>query len=264
MVLTYARQAAPPMTATRVLISDSGVPGNTRKRPAHTAHSVDEYPTMPKLTSREWQALADHVAPYPHDPDQPSAFVSTLNAALRDARVTCGRDADSGKSLSEKPKALWAGTLVYFALLDQIGDTLRPALGRDIRGEASIERALRQFGPGTTLRQRQALYALRNAFAHEFGLVNVNTRRPEYTFVFAVDDDPSAPLIRWPARRWDGDLSNASVRTRTLVSLPAFGDLCERVVLSVRQQSSSVRLRSRVPVDELQRRFAFKIADGPS
>lgn len=211
------------------------------------------------LTAKEWQALADHVAPYPVDPDRPSELVSTFNAALRDARVVCGRDANTGTLLGVTPTALWAGTLVYFALLDQIGDTLKPAFGRDVKGESSIERALRQFASSTTKRQRQALYALRNAFAHEFGLVNINRRRPEYAFAFVVDDDIRAPLVRWGARRWDGKLSSAATKTRTVVGLPAFGDLCESVVLNVRQHSNSVRLRSRVGVDELQRRFAFKI-----
>lgn len=203
--------------------------------------------------------LADHVAPYPFDPDRPSEFVSTFNLALRDARVVCGRHVDTGTLLGVTPTALWAGTLVYFALLDQVGDTLRPAFGRDIKGESSIERALRQFASSTTKRQRQALYALRNAFAHEFGLVNVKKSRPEYTFAFAVDDDIRAPLVRWGARRWDGTLSSATTKTRTVVGLPAFGDLCESVVLNVRQHSNSVKLRSRVGLDELQRRFAVKI-----
>lgn len=216
---------------------------------------------MPRsFTARDWLALADHIAPYPIDPDQPSDFVSTFNAALRDARVVCGRDANTGTLLDLTPTALWAGTLVYFALLDQIGGTLRPARSRDIKGEPSIERALRQFAPVTTKRQRQALYALRNAFAHEFGLININRRRPEYTFTFSVDDDVGAPLLRWPPRRWDGEVSSASTGTRTVVGLPAFGDVCETVVRSVRQQSNSVRLRSRVDTDELQRRFAFRIA----
>src|SRR5260221_268835 len=107
------------------------------------------------FTASEWQALADHVSPLPFDADRPSEFVSTFNAALCDARVVCGRDAGTGMLLSATPSALWAGTLVYFALLDQIGDTLRPAIGRDIKRESSIERALRQFAPGTTKRQRQ-------------------------------------------------------------------------------------------------------------
>lgn len=212
-----------------------------------------------KFTGSEWQALADHVAPYPIDPEQPSEYVSTFNAALRDARVVCGRDVNAGAPLGATPTALWAGTLVYFALLDQIGDTLRPVGGRLIKRESSIERALRFFSPATTKRQRQALYGLRNAFAHEFGLINVNLSRPEYTHAFAVDDSVGGSLIRWPARRWDGDLGTLKGRNRTVVSLPAFGDTCEEVVRSVRVHSNKTRLRSLVPVSELQRRYAFRI-----
>jgi hypothetical protein len=211
------------------------------------------------FSGQDWLALADHVAPYRIDSERPTEFVSTFNAALRDARVVCGRDADRGMLLATTPTALWAGTLVYFALLDQIGHTLRPVSGRTVKGESSIERVLREFAPTTTKRQREAIYALRNAFAHEFGLVNINRRKPQYTHAFAVDDTVGQPLIRWPSRRWDGDLRKVSPRTRTIVALPAFGDLCESVVKSVREHSNSTRLRGQVPSAELQQRYAFRI-----
>lgn len=211
------------------------------------------------LNGREWQMLADHVAPYPFDPESPSQYVSTFNAALRDARVVCGRDVSTGAFTGVTPNALWAGTLVYFALLDQVGDTLKPAGGRKIARESSVERALRFFSPGTTRRQRQALYGLRNAFAHEFGLINVNRKRPEYTHAFAVDDSAGGPLVRWPSRRWDGHLSSLKPGSRTVVSLPVFGDTCEEVVRSVRVHALKSTLRSVVPVSELQRRYSFRI-----
>jgi len=49
------------------------------------------------LTEQDWTILADHVAPY----EISLGYVSTFNAALRDAKTCAGRDAESGKLLSE-------------------------------------------------------------------------------------------------------------------------------------------------------------------
>lgn len=129
----------------------------------------------------DWHVLADHVGPYPIK----VGYVSSFNAALEDARKCTGRDLASGDVKPNESRALWAGTFVYLVLLEQIGKTLRPRGGRDLAKEHELERAIRQFVPGVTNRQRQAVYALRCAFAHDYGLFNVNRRRPGYTHVSA-------------------------------------------------------------------------------
>jgi hypothetical protein len=220
---------------------------------------------MGTFTGHEWQALAEHVAPYRIDPEAPDPYVSTFNAAVREARYVCGRDVDTGQRLDGRPVAIWAGTLVYLVLLEQIGNTLRPVSGRDLPKqvrESAAARALRQFAPHTTKPQREVIYALRNAFAHEFGLFN-DGRDGRYRHVFTLDDEPGGPLVRWPRRRWDGTVEGVRRATRTTVNLVAVGDLCEDVVRSVREHSNSVALRSRVPMAEMQKRFAFRISETP-
>jgi hypothetical protein len=74
---------------------------------------------MGTFTGHEWQALAEHVAPYRIDPEAPDPYVSTFNAAVREARYVCGRDVDTGQRLDGRPVAIWAGTLVYLVLLER-------------------------------------------------------------------------------------------------------------------------------------------------
>lgn len=203
---------------------------------------------MAKLTTDEQRVLVAHVAPLRLVNGKQPSYVSTFNAALRDARVVTGRDADNGTFLGRKPTALWAGTLTYLVLLEQIGDTLRPAFGREAKNESAAERALRQFAPRTTRLQREVVYALRNAFAHEFGLCNDGWKDGRYRFAFALDDARNAPLVRWPSRRWDGKVASIGPKTRTLVRLVALGDFCETVVTGVRAHADAGTLRSRVPL----------------
>ncbi|MHB1535291.1 MAG: hypothetical protein ACYC1D_11930 [Acidimicrobiales bacterium] len=151
----------------------------------------------------DWVRLADHVTPF--DPTK-LGHVSTFTAAVREARSLTARDLGFGMlDPTRAPTALWAGSTVYLILLEQIGKSLRPKGGRKAKGEFELEKAIRQFAPRVaTGRQRKVLYALRCAWVHEFGLFNVNGRNTAYQHCFGLDDDASAPLVRWPGRRWDG------------------------------------------------------------
>lgn len=213
---------------------------------------------MPRRPQEQWTVLADHVAPY-RDETGP---VSTFVLALREARSCLGRDVDSGRPGSGTPIHLWAGSVVYLVLLEQIGKSLRPKGSRDVQGEWELERAIRQFAPNrTTPYQRNTLYALRCAFAHEFGLFNIRRNRPSYQHLFRLDDDPTCSLVKRPARRWSGDYNDTGIAVSTTVGLIALGDLTEEVVRSVRTHSNQTTLRSRLAPGELQRRFSVFIHD---
>lgn len=124
------------------------------------------------FTAQDWRVLAEHAAGYSYDPTQTSVYQSTFNAAVGEARLLTRRDPKTGRRTGDKPTTLWAGPLVYIVLLEQVGKTFRPTRSRSVKGESDVERALRLFAPRTTKRQREAVYGLRNACAHEFGLFN--------------------------------------------------------------------------------------------
>lgn len=234
------------------------VPASRAPRKRRDARREQKNGAVPRrLDGREWTVLADHVAPFRLE----TGYVSTFNAAVLEARLATGRDPRSGKLGAHDTATLWSGTVIYLVLLEQIGKSLRPAGGREFkRPEHALEKALRQFGPRTvTLPQRRVLYALRCAFAHEFGLFNRGNRAGQYRRVFRLDDSRTGPLIRWPGRPWNGRYQDAGPECSTTVNLVRVCDLVENVVRSVRVHSNSVALRSELPVEELQRRFGFHI-----
>jgi hypothetical protein len=150
-----------------------------------------------RFNAGDWNVLANHVS------GQPIAggYVSTFNAAAREARVLTGRNPQTGQPDPDAGSTtVWAGTVVYLILLEQIGKSLRPKGARGkLQGESAIEKAVRQFAPGRTMkRERQVIYALRNAFAHEFGLFNDGNGLPRYRVAFMLDNQPAPHMIKWP------------------------------------------------------------------
>lgn len=219
-----------------------------------------------KFFAQDFVALADHVTSY----NPAHSYVSTFNAAIREARSLTARDLTSGAVTKRSTTTLWSGTFVYLTLLEQVGKSLRPRGARrtlsnsNLRpsGEKILEKAIRQFAPtAATPRERQVLYALRCAFAHEFGLFNKGNGKPPYCRVFRLDDDPSGkPLVKPPSHHWNGRFTVASVKSAyTTVNLIGVADVAEQVIQSVRAYSNRVALRSEVPIAELPLRFGFQI-----
>jgi hypothetical protein len=227
-------------------------------RPLVVAHSL-AMARGAAFDNYDYTVLVDHVAGYP---PTGTGWVSTFNAALREARTLTARELDTGKLTGEQTTTLWAGTVIYLVLLEQIGMSLRPLRKRQLKSkprEQAIERAARWFGPHTTIRQRRMLYALRCAFAHEYGLYNTNRSNPDYQIVFALDDDPSGPLVKWPQKRWNGVSADATGSNSTHVWLVAVGDLVEDVVTCVRTHAMRGTLRSQLPINDLRERYGFQI-----
>ena len=211
----------------------------------------------PRSSRADQEILARHVAPL--DPTT-LGWRSTFAAAVHEARLLTGRELDTGRRDDKEATALWAGTIVYLVLLEQIGKSLQPVGGERHQGEKELERAIRQFaGDRATEMERQALYALRCALAHEFGLLN-RSRTPYYRRLFRLEDTPGGPLVVQPARDWTEHPEDWSPFAITEVNLLTLGDLAEEVVQSVRDHAERGDLRAQVSLPELQRRFSFYIS----
>jgi hypothetical protein len=217
------------------------------------------------VSTSDHAALLEHVG---WEPTDGYGWVSTFSAALREARTLTARDLATGRRLpDEQTSTLWAGTVVYLILLEQIGNSLRPLYKRELQvkngmpREYAVERAVRWFGPRTTLKQRRMLYALRCAFAHEYGLYNPRLSSPDHQIVFALDDDPTGPLVKWPKVAWNGVPAAATRANSTHVRLVAVGDLVEAVVAGVRRHAMNGTLRSQLPIQELRKRYGFRVSE---
>lgn len=154
----------------------------------------------------------------------------------------------------------WLGALGYLALLDQIGKCFKP---RDVAliFDNAISRALKYF---TTLTDEEvdAIYALRNAFAHDYSLYNINHNRPSYTHNFTVIQSPARPLVTLPQDIWDGNLATRSNNNITWVNLEALGDTVEQICARLLDLANNDQLEVTLQggPDELLQRYTFYAA----
>jgi hypothetical protein len=152
----------------------------------------------------------------------------------------------------------------YLILLDQVGKCFR-LTGSDGFGDVAIVRAVYAFSDVKDRAILDALYALRNALAHDHSLFNPSVKVPSRRHVFNLTADHTTPLISFPNRPWSGtyDLNNLPPADEiTLVNLLKIGDLGEAVVNRVGQlnQTGGVELRPPLTIDEFRLRYGLGCA----
>ena len=206
--------------------------------------------------SSEQEALDYYVEP---TGDRISCFV----AARRDARLTAGRDADTGAIVSEPSTGCWLGAIGYLLLLDQLGTAVQPRLGPGVASPAadvpSIMKALEWFAPSVTPKGRKVLYALRCALAHDYSLFNKHGKDPELQHEFALHRG-TGRLIQLPTTSWSGSYT-AIGREPTYVSLRLLGDRVEEACEAVRSTHRRGQLTIGVGLtpDDLAQRYTLKV-----
>lgn len=183
-------------------------------------------------------------------------LISSFAAALREARAATGRRPDDGEMDDPEHAGSWLGAIGYLALTDQVGSTFR-APGTT-RGSGNIVDALRDFTP-VSAEDIDAVYALRNAFAHDFALVNLNSKKPSLRRHFEVNAQTGMPLVVHPTTAWDGDFRNRTHHNRTRVNLWALGDTVEDIVLTLFGQAKAGTIEVCLPggTDELLARYSL-------
>ena len=142
-------------------------------------------------------------------PVQGVQLFSGLTAKLRDARRVSGREVDTGRKIAGQHHGSWLGAIGYLVLLDQIGKCFKPK-GVPLYEGNPLERALIHFGK-LAPNDACALYALRCALLHEYGLNNVPARDNQcakYLHAFILVCHQDAPLVGMPKSRWDGRYEN--------------------------------------------------------
>ena len=162
-------------------------------------------------------------------------FFSGFCGALKDARKMTGRNIKTGaKDNTNKFGHLgsWLGTIGYLSLLDQIGGCFRKVNGPTIEANKSgIIKALKNFS-NLTDNEIDAIYALRNSFAHDYSLQNVGNRLG-LIHHFPVDNSDTKPVIILPQQNWDGLMNTKTPQNATYINLQALGDFVERLILNL-------------------------------
>jgi hypothetical protein len=189
-------------------------------------------------------------------------FFSGFMGGIRDARKFTKRNQDTGvKDFNDTCGDLgsWLGSIGYMVVLNQIGNCFKPksepALGTNVN---AFTRALKYF---SILNDNEidALYALRCSLAHDFSLVNVNSKL-SLTHIFSVNQDETAPIVILPKTQWDGKQETVvGPEHATHINLRALGDLVEDIYGKLITLSQASQLEVVLPgkSKELLRRYTI-------
>jgi len=153
---------------------------------------------------------------------------SSLEAALADVRTVVGRDSSGHVQIPDRSRS-WIGACGYLMLIDQLATTFN--FPDDFKGLLQSELV------GLDAADAGAIYALRCAFLHNYGLVNdfksrkdERVRQLRHTFNLTIGTESLVKV---------GDRSE--VLTRPLANLPPtvvdlgrLGDYVEAVVVEIR------------------------------
>lgn len=178
------------------------------------------------------EAIRFHLTNY-YNESNGLTFFSGFCGALKDARKMTGRNIETGhKDNSNEFGHLgsWLGTIGYLSLLDQIGGCFKK-IGEPIidSKKSGIIKALKYFSDLND-DKINAIYALRNSFAHDYSLQNVNSRQVLLTHHFVVENSETNPTVSLPTNNWDGLMENKSSQNATHINLQSLGDLVEGLV----------------------------------
>ena len=156
-------------------------------------------------------------------------------------------------------------------MLDQIGECFRPANATPLPKTPDFIKALTYFAEDIPDRERQALYALRCCFAHDYSHMNIPTQgtaeskaQRRHDFLVGYDAAP-CPVVQLPAEPWNGRIDYRPARTVTRVSLRRLGDLAESVYARLLELHERRELSIALPggAKELRARYAFTVYPDP-
>ena len=175
---------------------------------------------------------------------------SSLEALLGDARQAVGRDPRTGEIVKSEHTRSWLGAMGYLALIDQMSSMFELPAGDG----SAFERLLAWEGL-LMADEATALYALRCAFVHNYGLLNdrrqvadrhladvdlteaqarKRVRKMTLTHRFELNIGDST-VVSLSDRRFSYD-TDPRVLPPTRVDLSALSDHCERLVDGVRSR----------------------------
>lgn len=188
-------------------------------------------------------------------------FFSVFCGALKDARKMTGRNIKTGAKDNTNTfghLGSWLGTIGYLSLLDQIGGCFRRINGPIVEANKSgIIKALKNFS-SLNDNEIDAIYSLRNSFAHDYSLQNVGHRQG-LIHHFTVDNSSTNPAIILPQQNWEGTIINKTPQNMTYINLQALGDIVENLIQNIIQlvDKNEVEIILTGGKEELKARYSF-------
>ena len=160
-------------------------------------------------------------------------------------------------------------------ILEQIGSSFKTTSVSPPAGNYNtIQFAITTFGYDlidSDAKKLYALIALRNAFTHDFNLVN-KPQNPQHVALqqhkFTVDSDPfkENEIVKLPSVQWDGDIIGKKFNNTsdaTFINLFAFGTLVEKMVNRIIEMVKKNQIDTIIPVYELINKYTFVTSNHP-
>lgn len=173
---------------------------------------------------------------------------SAYTAALIDARRATGRDKNSGKLLINNDEmSVWSGTLTYFSAIDHIGRVFSLSTSTNEKYKKSFYHALKTFS-GINEEFFDPLYALRNAFSHQFNLYNCNEKKPDLNHFFTVTQGnelvylPKNRLVYSEICKLLDSNNDVEESRKTVISLSEVGNLVESMNMQIQDAFKQKKL----------------------
>jgi hypothetical protein len=188
---------------------------------------------------------------------------SSLTAALRDARQNTGRNIETGKDSPGNNKGgNWSGAICYLIIADQIGKCYKPKNKINDSNDNAIIRCLKYY---TKLNKKEidAIYALRNAFAHDYNISNYETKHIHLRHHFTLLNTRLNGILKLPKNQWLGFPDQKTTDNMTVLSLPSLGDLIENIYLHIVElhKKNNLEIILKGGAKELQTRYLHFIHD---
>ena len=123
---------------------------------------------------------------------------------------------------------IFTALFISLNILEQIGILFCPPTTNN----NNIDKALDKFTPDILPDERKAIQNLRNSLAHNFGLVNYNTRhnRPTLKYIINIGGDKSEKVVQLPRQTWDGNYANKSEETSCIVNVFPLMKLVHQII----------------------------------
>ena len=187
------------------------------------------------------QALTDKMLSVDQPMSENPTRFSTISLLLKGARSLSGRNLQTGvyelREFNETNfingtyhSFQFTGLIDYLILLEQVGSIFKP-INKSTIDKNPIPRALGYF---TLLESKkiESVVGLRNSIAHKFGLATESSPR-NGSRKFALSNNRNVAVIDLPQTPWNGDFSDKSDATTTIVYLHDLIDLIESVYQSI-------------------------------
>ncbi|MDP8210529.1 MAG: hypothetical protein P9M05_06925 [Candidatus Stygibacter australis] len=177
------------------------------------------------------------------DGDFINGHFSCFTKGLMYAREATGRNSKTGQSQEYAKHLNISGALGYFALLEQIGNCLKPksSLIYDTH-QNNIHKALHYF---STLSNDDifVIRALRNTFSHDFSLYGTKkSTNKNLLHHFKLVFSDTEPLLLLRTAEWDGELNTKNENNRTVVNLEKLCNLIDKICADVQEMAKENEL----------------------